>query len=281
MPWGLNVDELAGLTDLDAKARAKRVGELLTRHQDIVSELSRIRREALNELIDAGVTRKELAEELGMTRARVGQLLSSGPQPERALLGTGTLTVAIGQKKEGPKRSTVTTPVLSAPMAAACDLITKTAADYGLDVIKDPIPPDNGDRLRLNRPNLIVMGSPRVLRLMEQVLHADRNLGFGEEDNLWYLTERGSIYRSPSDDDEPVDYAYIGRLPRTDGRGTFLYMAGIHAMGTLGAATYITSNLEELYAQVKMRRWSALIECHYDSDHNITAVDRLTEIYFD
>lgn len=269
------------LANAEAETRARTTHAWMAEVNEVGTELAQMRRDALAELVAENWTHKDLGDMLGMTRARIGQLLSAGPRPERALFGTGQLTVAIGQKREGPKRSPVTTPVISGPMAAAWDLIVRTASDYGLDVVKDPIPPENGDKLRLNRPNLIVLGSPRVLRLMEQVLHADRNLGFGMEDGLWHLTERGRILRSPSDEGELADYAYLGRLPRTDGRGTFLYMAGIHAMGTLGAATYLTSNIEELYAQVKTRRWSVLVECHYDSDHNITAADRLTEIYFD
>lgn len=44
----------------------------------------------------------------------------------------------------------------------------------------------------------------------------------------------GEVYRSPSDSGEPIDYGYLGRLSRPDGRGTFQYLAGIHAMGNLG-----------------------------------------------
>lgn len=276
------MDELAELAAMDPEERAKRVGQLVTHHQDVVSELSRIRREALDELIARGKSRKELAELLGMTRARVGQLLASGPQPERALLGTGALTVAIGGKEEAPKLSGSTSVMVSVEAGRAYDLIAETATVYGLTTTKEVVPPNNGHRLRLNRPNMIVIGSPRILRLMEQVLDADRHLGFGEEDGVWHLTEHGHIHRSPSNSGEPADYAYIGRLPRTDGRGTFLYLAGIHAMGTLGAATYLTNNIEELYAQVKGSSWSTLIECRYDpSTKAIESTDLLTEIYID
>ncbi|MGH3923260.1 MAG: hypothetical protein ACRDTT_10400, partial [Pseudonocardiaceae bacterium] len=61
----------------------------------------------------------------------------------------------------------------------------------------------------------------------------------------WYLTGHDTIHRSPSDDGEHTDLAYLGRLPRTDSKGTFLYLAGIHAPGTLGAATYLTENIED------------------------------------
>ena len=38
----------------------------------------------------------------------------------------------------------------------------------------------------------------------------------------------------------------MGRLPRPDGKGTFLYLAGLHAPGTLGAASYVVNNLADL-----------------------------------
>lgn len=277
------VDELQELRDLvDAKTRAKRASELVTRLHEDSAEASRIRREALAELVSENWTHKDLADLLGMTRARIGQLLSSGPQLERALLGTGALTVAIGGKPEAAKPGGSSSTMVSEEASRAYDLIAETATVYGLGCTREIVPPTNGHRLRLNRPNLIAIGSPRILRLMEQVLDADRNLGFGQDQGMWHLTEHGKIHRSPSDAGEPADYAYIGRLPRTDGRGTFLYLAGIHAMGTLGAAIYLTSNVDELYAQVKSRSWSTLIECRYDPDTRaIEAVDRLTEIYID
>jgi hypothetical protein len=51
-------------------------------------------------------------------------------------------------------------------------------------------------------------------------------------------------------------------------------------MGTLGAATYLTSNVEDIYQQVKNRNWSTLIECKYDPDSKaIESTERITEIY--
>lgn len=40
---------------------------------------------------------------VGMTPSRIGQLLSSGPRPERAFLGSGRLSVALGGKLEAAK----------------------------------------------------------------------------------------------------------------------------------------------------------------------------------
>ncbi len=273
-------DELARMrtTSADKLTHAKRVTELVTYHQERGAEASRVRRELLAELVADGYSQGDLARELGMTRGRVGQLLTSGPKVERALLGTGALTVAVGGKWEASKLNP--SAVISAEALAAYQLIADTAAEYDLRAEYEVVPPPG--MVRLNRPNLVVLSSPRLLPLIGQVLEADANVGFGSGAQGWYLTEQGTgqVYRSPSDNGESADYGYIGRLPRPDGRGTFLYLAGIHAMGTLGVAHYLTNHIDELYQEVKNRRWSALIECRYDPDsREIKNTRRITPIY--
>jgi hypothetical protein len=271
--------KLAALAaEADTLARTKRASALVAHYQVLASEASRIRREGLNELVTQGYSQKQLAGELEMTRARISQLLSTGPQVERALLGTGPLHVSIGGKWEAQKAEP--SAVISAESLSAYHLIGRVCNDYGLSTEYEVVPPPG--MVRLNRPNLIVIGSPRLLPLVGQVLEADEHLGFVSGARGWYLIDHSTstTYRSPSDRGEPLDYAYIGRLPRPDGRGTFLYLAGIHAMGTLGAANYVTENVAELYATVKSRRWSALVQCEYDADtRSITSTRLVTKIY--
>jgi hypothetical protein len=61
-----------------------------------------------------------------------------------------------------------------------------------------------------------------------------------------------------------ADYGYIGRLPKPDGNGTFLYLAGIHSQGTLGAAKYVADNLLSMYRLTKTRRFSTVVSCSYN-----------------
>uniref|UniRef100_UPI003F490724 sigma-70 family RNA polymerase sigma factor n=1 Tax=Amycolatopsis sp. CA-293810 TaxID=3239926 RepID=UPI003F490724 len=279
--------DLEALAAAPAEERATRAGRMLSWHQEVVGEISRLRREALDELIASGYTPKELAKMLSMTRSRVDQLLSSGPKPERALFGTAAVTVAIGGKWEtrtdgtgGP--NVKPSAVLSAPALAAFNLISETCADYGLKASSEIVPPPG--MVRLTRSNLIVMASPRLLPLVGQVLEADENLGFGTNDKGWYLIDRatGTDYWSPADDGESADYGYVGRLPRPDGKGTFLYVAGIHAMGTLGVAHYLCEHVTDLYQQVKTKRWSALVKCTYDpGSRTIESSELVTPIYID
>jgi hypothetical protein len=278
------MDELQDerLAAADPETRALGAHELLVRNQEIGSELSRIRREALNELIAGGTRQTEVASLLGITKARVGQLLHSGPQPERALLGTAALSIAVGGKHEAQKINP--SAVISAEALGAYRVLADLADGYGLQTGYEVVPPPG--MVDLNRANLVVLGSPRLLPFVSQVLAADQHLGFQGGAQGWYLVDRtardgaGGVYRSPSDSGVPSDYAYIGRLPRPDGRGTFLYLAGIHAMGTLGAAHYLADHIEELYKEVRNNRWSTLIECRYDPDtREIMSCARLTPVY--
>ncbi|WP_326564245.1 sigma-70 family RNA polymerase sigma factor [Micromonospora peucetia] len=268
-----------GLADIqDPSDRARKASDLIDEHQAAVNELSRLRREALDEMVSQGMTHAQIAHVVGMTRARVGQLLSSGPRPERAMLGSGPLTVAVGGKFEAGKANPYA--VVSAEMLAAYEKLSNLARGLGLKTEYEVVPPPG--MVDLNRTNLVVVGSPRILPFVGQVLASDPKLGFGSDDDGVYLVNRqtGEEFRSPSDSGEPVDYGYLGRLPRPDGRGTFLYLAGIHAMGTLGVAQYLEDHLDELYREVKNRRFSLLVACTYDPKKRaVKKVDALTPIY--
>lgn len=269
---------IADLPDAEAGDRAKRAGDEFAAYQELVGELSRIRREAVEELQAQGLTHQQIADRIGTSRPRVGQVLSNSPKPARALLGTGALTVAIGGKPEAAPKTTTPSAMISEESSRAYELISETARAYGLSAQQEVVRPPG--IVRLNRSNLIVTGSPRIVPVVSLSLDADEHLGFGNGAQGWYLTEKDKIYRSPCDEGEPADYAYIGRLPRPDTKGTFLYVAGIHAMGTLGAAAYLTENIEDLYAQVRNKRWSMLIECRFDPNtREIQETKPITQIY--
>jgi hypothetical protein len=88
-------------------------------------------------------------------------------------------------------------------------------------------------------------------------------------------------YHSPRDAGEAADFGYIGRLPRPDGKGTFLYLARTHAQGTLGAAHYVANNLVELHKEIKNRRFSTVIKWAYDpkDQRKILSSERVSPLY--
>lgn len=262
----------------DPLRRAREAGELAATYQTAIAELSRIRREALEELVAQGMSQSQIAEQLGMTRTRVGQLLSTGPKAERAFLGSGTLTIAVGGKLEA--KATKPGPVVAQEDFQAYQAFQELARTVGLDTCYEVIPPPG--MINLNRDNLVVICGPRLSPLIAQVLASDHHLGFEQGDGGWYLVDRveDTTYRSPMDAGESGDYAYLGRLPRLDGRGSFLYIAGIHAVGAAGVVHYLDNHLTELYREVRTRRFSTIIRCAFDAvTRRITSSTRVAPLY--
>lgn len=260
--------------------RAQAINAKIDDHQNAIAELSQERRECLEELLAGGMTQSQLAGALNMSRGRISQLMSAGVRPERAFFGTGKVTVAIGGKYETGRADGKQLVVASGEAFSAYEQLADLVRALGLDAESEIVPPPG--LVQLNRPNLVVLTSPRILPFVGQVLEADPYLGFSSDDNGIYLIDKttNTDYRSPSDSGEPADYAYIGRLPRPDGKGTFLYLAGIHAPGTLGAVHYVENNLSDLYREVKARRWSALVSVRLDAKtRKVVSSELLTPVY--
>jgi len=275
------IEEVMAISDV--AERVRQAHAMVGRHQSLSNEAARIRREGIDELTQGGMTQTALGEMLGLSRSRISRLISTAPQVERALLGTGPMTIAIGGKYEaGKKRPGV---VVSEPASKAGALLIGMCNEYGLGVASsfgtyEVVPPPG--TVRVNRDDLIVLGSPRILPLLEQIMGSDDHYRFEHNKRgRWHLVSIADDveHLSPADSGDPVDYAYIGRLPRPDGHGTFLYLAGIHAEGTLGAATFLSQNIIELYREVKTRRWSTLISCHYDPlTRDVVSTERIAPI---
>lgn len=104
---------------------------------------------------------------------------------------------------------------------------------------------------------------------------------FAKDDAGWHIvdSETGTVHRSPIDSGKNTDIAYIARLRRPDGKGTFLYMAGVHAAGTAGAAHFIEHNLADVYSEVKTRRFSTLISAEVGDDLKVKSSERIAPIY--
>jgi hypothetical protein len=276
------VEETRELTELtDPVTRAQRAGELLPHYQSVVTEMSRIRREAVQELIDRGLSHAEIATKLGVSRGRVGQLTTSGPPPERAFFGTDRLTVAVGGKLEAPKdASGEQGRVVAQEDFDAYLHLSELAKGLKLETTHEVVP--LGGMIRLTRDNLVVICGPRLSPLIAQILESDPNLGFERDDQGWYLIDRqtGTIFRSPADSDQPGDIGLLARLPRPDMRGSFVYIAGIHAIGASGVIHYLEHHLAEVYKEVKTRRFSTLVQCEYDdATREVTSSKRVTPLY--
>jgi hypothetical protein len=270
------VSEIAAPVD-----RAKAAIDLMATYQGWVLELSRIRREAIEEAQASGMTQAEIAKSLGVSRGRVGQLASAGPPPERAFFGTDSVTVSLGGKYEagkGPDQNP--SEVVTREDLDNFEHLRKLLSGMKLDSAYEVIPPTG--IVNLNRDNHVVVCGPRLSPIIAQVLEGDNNLRFAK-DEAWHLVDQaaGKTYRSPMDEDGSAgDVGYLGRLPRLDGRGTFLYIAGIHSIGANGVVHYLENNLAELYREVRTRRFSTLISCRYDPGTlDVLESRRVTPLY--
>ena len=229
-----------------------------------MTDAQRLRDEAIIEAVRHGVTQAEAAKAAKLTRQRVGQIMQGIGTAERAFWGAPDegIVIAVGEKIEAPKdASGPLGPVVTTEAREAYDILRALAEQMGIDAEYEPIAPPGF--VNLNREGLIVICGPRLSPMVAQVLESDQVLTFGKDAAGWHLADQrtGKTWHSPLDTGELADISYLGRLPRPDGRGTFLYIGGIHAGGTAGAASYLSQNLPELWSWVKSARFSALIRC--------------------
>ena len=247
----------------DPLVRARSAGELVARFQTAVTEVSRVRKEALEELLNQGMTQVEMAQQLNMTRSRIGQLLQTGPKVERAFFGTGSsLVVALGGKLEAKEQNPG--PVVAQEDFQAYEAFQTMARGLGFGTEYEVVQPPGF--INLNRDDLVVICGPRLSPLIAQVLESDNHIGFESDEHGWHLVDRvqDKAFRSPMNEGVSSDYAYLGKLPRLDGRGTFLYIAGIHAVGAAGVVHYLDNHVGEIYREVKNQRFSTIVHCTFD-----------------
>lgn len=261
--------------------RVRRASQLIDQLATASSEVGRLRREAVQEMLDSGMTKSQVARAVNLDPSRITRIVGTGTPPERALLSDGgPVTVALGSKVS--EVSGKPSDMISRDAAESYDTLRAAMEGYGVNCTREVVPAPG--LVDLNRPNLIVLGSPKVLPAVGQILASDPNLGFGDDGTGRHLVDwtTGKIYRSPQDTGSAADYAYIGRLNRPDGNGTFLYAAGIHAAGTHGATRYLVEHLPDLYRTVRHRPFSLLTCATYEPDTReraITNTEALTQIY--
>ncbi|MBI1759040.1 MAG: hypothetical protein HYR62_07430 [Actinobacteria bacterium] len=231
----------------DPVAQGRRATELLNIYQRRTAELARLRREAMRRLqTERGMSYAAIADAFGLSKGRIGQLIQAGPPVERALFGLGPISIAV-PLRGSPDR---TLPVFASEDALAADRLAALLRDLAFEVERVSIPVDGrwqpaGD--------VVAICGPKSSAVSAHALEADPLLRFHERDGRWVIEDRadGRSYGSPLDDDPPdrsADIAYLGRLP-VDG-GTMLLIAGVHALGSLGAVDYLINHLAELYRVV-------------------------------
>lgn len=269
---GDDPQEVAGIADPAERARV--AGEHVQRHQRLMTEYARVRRDAIDELRSQGLSYAAVAEALGVSRARVAQLRAAGPPPERSFLGTDIVTIAIPARPV-PGR---VLPVVAAEDLRAAEELAAFARSLGLETSVVHIPPDGP--ISFDAAELIVICGPKNSPDARALLDQNPLYDIREEnDGRWAIVDRASGQRflSPLDDDAESgeDVAYVARVPRPEGGRTALHIAGIHAIGSLGAVRYLSQNLPDLHSTVRREPFSLVVRCRADERLDILETELL------
>lgn len=253
------VERVAQIKDHSVRVRA--AVDLMAQLQAGVVETARMRRESISWLRSNGYSMADVARLMGVSRARVAQLKEAGPPPERIFLGLDHVQIAV------PQRPGEREYVALEDSATGQQLVTLA---HSMQLTSDVEYIPTSGELDLNRDSLIIVCGPKTSPVTAAALAADPRLSFETiPDGRWALTDRrtGDRFTSPSDDPdhpEAADVAYFGRLSRPDRKGTFLLIAGVHAIGSLGVATYLAENVADLYEQASTRQFSMVIGSTFD-----------------
>ncbi|BBC35434.1 uncharacterized protein SGFS_067280 [Streptomyces graminofaciens] len=259
-------DELQRIMAIDDPYRLLR--EVTTRLADAqqeVTELARLRRRVVQDLHAQGLSYAQIAEKAGLSRGRIHQIRHTGPAPEGAFLGRGSVVVATPLRRDDERGRTV----VAMDDVSSGKRLEDLARTYGLEVASEHV--SVGGEIDLNRDGLVVVCGPRMSQEMWDTYAQDPVLRWERaEDGPWTVVDRrtGTVYRSGQDSDQarPYDVGYLGRLPRPDGNGSLLAIAGIHTQGSLGVVHLLANDLNTLWGQVGDRRFSTLVGVEYDPE---------------
>jgi hypothetical protein len=209
---------------------------------------------------ERGMSLAAVAAEIGLSKGRTTQIRHGAPPPERALFGVGPVTVAVPTRKVAERGL----PVISAEDSIAAERLTAQLTVLGFTVAQYRIPVDG---LWTPSGDVISICGPTSSPVTAQALAADPLLEFvADETGRYGIADRvtGTRYLSDMDDDQPSprDVAYVGRLPYRD--GTLLVIAGVHAIGSVGAVHHLAGHADEVYRIVGEGCWSAVIASRHD-----------------
>ena len=257
----------------------RKVTSRLADAQQEVTELARLRRRVVQDLHAQGLSYAQIAEKAGLSRGRIHQIRHTGPAPEGAFLGAGAVTIVTPLRWDGAKKR----PVVAMTDMNSGKRLEELAKSYGLDVSSGHV--QVSGEVDLNRDGLVVVCGPSMSQAMSDLYAQDPVLGWEHPDGEpWALADRrtGTSYRAGADT-EPYrshDDGYLGRLPRPDGNGSVLAIAGIHTAGSLGVVQLLSSDLNTLWGQVGERHFSTLVSVEYDpATEEPQSVELLTPLY--
>jgi hypothetical protein len=203
-----------------------------------------------------------VATEFGLSKGRIGQITRSAPPAERGLFGVGPLTLAVPLR---PARDR-SLPVIASEDAIAYERLAAYLRDLRFPVEQLRIPVDGQWR---PDGDVVAICGPKSSPVSADALAGDPVLDYHQApDGRWVITDRhtGARYASPLDDDPDSrrDIAYVGRLPVPG--GSMLLIAGVHAIGAVGAVDYLVGNAAEVYRTVGDQPFSMVTASRHDGE---------------
>lgn len=177
----------------------------------------------------------------------------------------------------GGSATTIVTPLRATtagrPLVAQEDVeaaMTLTRFLGAADVATDLQHISTDGELDLSPPALVAICGPKSSPVVRQLIANDPAFQFSPDaDGRWSIMSRssGESYVSPIDDDAGAhrDVAYVARLPRPNAAPPMIVVAGVHAIGSLGAMRYLTTPaiLRELHRTVAEQPFSMVIESQF------------------
>lgn len=254
-------------SERDPIRQAVEAGRLINLYQQRGVELARLRKEAINRAADEqGKNFSTIAKEIGLTRGRIAQIRKTAPAAQRAFFGTGPVTVAVPLRDLAGRDL----PLVAAEDVQSADTISAYLTELSFQVSRFDIPTDghwtpDGD--------VVAVCGPKSSFVTAEAISHDPVLDFQpDESGRWAITDRstGQSWNSPMDQQHPeqADIAYVARFER--GRHSMLIIAGVHAIGSVGAVDYLVRELPALYKEVGSEPFSMVI----GSDHEGLEIQR-------
>ena len=214
----------------------------------------------LDEALETGGVLRRLHQEVvDDRRSRQAQ---GAPAGERNLFGAGPVTVAVPTRVT-PDRGF---PMIATEDSVAAERMTSLLTGLGFTVHQYRIP-IGGDWARIG--DIVVICGPKTSQVTVDALAADPLLLFTEDQyGRWGIRVQatGERFLSGMDDAErsAADVAYVGRLPYRAGHA--FIVAGVHAIGSVGAVHHLAGHLDELHDVVGDGCWSGVVRSRYEAE---------------
>jgi hypothetical protein len=257
-----DADEFASVRrDPDPISRGRRATELLTLYQQRAAELARLRRAAIEQAHrERDMSYTEIASALGITKGRVTQIRSTAPVAERAFFGVGPVAIGVPYRYQRTDRER---PLIAAEDAAAAERAEQLLTGLGFAISRFQIEPE-----RVEQPpgDAVVICGPKSAPMAENLISRDPALSIVEDSGRWWIEQEDSDLRHGSPADEPnpdaADLAYVAR--HREGNRSLVHIAGLHAIGSLGAVHYLTNHLAATFRDTADESFSCIIRAQYD-----------------